>query len=279
MNAQEITLASGLRIHYLCAGDPDRPSVVLLHGYPLDARLWQGVIPDLARHFFVLAPDLPGHGKSDKPGDAAYDLDFFIESVVQIMKAVGLELADVVGHDLGGMIALGLAARRPELVRGLVILDTAPFPKWPLLMRLLLWMVRRPWGTRLFLWRPYFRTMLGWFGFVDRQTFSPEMADEFRAPWVASRQGRAALGRVVSAPPAAISPTGEDLRNISAPTLILWADRDNFFPVSIARELAGTLPGSELSIVNQAGHFFPLEKPDKVSARLAGFLLRDDLDP
>ncbi|MBU0513767.1 MAG: alpha/beta fold hydrolase, partial [Proteobacteria bacterium] len=216
MESQFVELPSGLRIHYLRAGDPGFPPVVLFHGYPLDARLWREVIPGLARGHFVLAPDLPGHGGSDKPLDAAYDLPFFMEFAVGFMAAAGLTRADVAGHDLGGMIALGLAARHPELVRRLVIMDTSPFPEWPVSMRLLLWMVRQRWGARLFLWRPYFRTMLKWFGFVDRGVVTRELAEEFRGPWVASPESRAALGRVVSAPPAAITPARAELSRIAA---------------------------------------------------------------
>jgi pimeloyl-ACP methyl ester carboxylesterase len=278
MNEQNVELVSGLRINYLTAGDPARPPVVLLHGYPLDARLWQGVIPDLARDFFVMAPDLPGHGGSDKPLEAAYDLDFFVEFSGQFLTAVGVTRADVVGHDLGGMIALGLAGRHPDLVRRLVVMDTSPFPKWPVLMRFLLWMLKQRWLARLFLWRPYFRVMLKWFGFVDRRIFSPELAGLFRAPWIASPQSRAALSRVVSAPPEKSTPTGNDLAGITAPTLVLWADRDKLFPVSIARDLTEALAQAELTVMPETAHFFPLEKPKEVAELLRKFLGRNDAE-
>jgi pimeloyl-ACP methyl ester carboxylesterase len=276
MDEHHVRLPSGLRIHYLTAGDPARPPVVLLHGYPLDARLWQGVIPALAQDHWVVAPDLPGHGDSDKPPDAAYDLAFFLDFAVRFMAALGLERTDVVGHDLGGMVALGLAARHPELVRRLVIMDTAPFSEWPVRMRVMLGVIRQRWGARLFLWRPYFRTMLRWFGFVDRRVFGPELAESFRDPWVASRESRAALSRVVSAPPAEITPTRPDLGNIAAPSLVLWADRDRFFPVKLARDLAAVLPRAQLTVIPRAGHFSPLEKPNEVAELIGKFIAKDD---
>ncbi len=63
------TLANGLKIHSLVAGNKLSPPLVLLHGYPADAYLWRNCIPNLSKHFQIFAPDLPGHGQSEKPLD------------------------------------------------------------------------------------------------------------------------------------------------------------------------------------------------------------------
>jgi pimeloyl-ACP methyl ester carboxylesterase len=89
----------------------------------------------------------------------------------------------------------------------------------------------------------------------------PELSEKFRGPWAASPEGRAALGRVVSAPPAAITSTRADLVSIAAPTLVLWADRDRFFPVSLARDLAMSPARAEIFVIAQTGHLFPWKSP------------------
>lgn len=112
----------GLDIHYKCLGEG--APVILLHGAGSDWREWRANLPFLARHFRVLAPDLPGFGLSDPPGlpltpgrGGAFLKDF--------MGTLGIPDAHIVGHSLGGALALALALDFPEKVRRVVIIDSA----------------------------------------------------------------------------------------------------------------------------------------------------------
>ncbi len=97
------TLDNGRRIHYLASRRGKKPSLILLHGYLVTAQLWRHIIPPLAERFRIYAPDLPGHGESDKPLDVDYDLDFLVCFLAEFYDALGLERAGLIGHDLGGM--------------------------------------------------------------------------------------------------------------------------------------------------------------------------------
>ncbi len=98
--------ANGVRLHYMIAGAGD--PVVLLHGWPLSAEMWRGVMPALAETRTVVAPDLRGAGYSDKPA-AGYDKATMAEDVHALMTALGHKRYSVVGYDIGGMVAYPLA--------------------------------------------------------------------------------------------------------------------------------------------------------------------------
>ncbi len=113
---------NGVRLHYVRTGSG--PPVVLLHGWPQTWYEWRKVIPRLARHHTVIAPDLRGLGDSSRPA-TGYDKRTIAEDVHQLVKRLGFEHIFVVGHDWGGPVAYALACAHPEEVRRLVILDVA----------------------------------------------------------------------------------------------------------------------------------------------------------
>ncbi len=113
-------LANGVRIHYVRAGQGD--PVVLLHGFPQTWYMWRKIIPELARHYTVIAPDLRGFGESSKPIDG-YDKRTVAEDIYQLVRGLGFEKIFLVGHDLGGPAAYAYACAHPDDVRRLVILD------------------------------------------------------------------------------------------------------------------------------------------------------------
>ncbi len=112
--------ADGVRLHYLMAGKG--PTVILLHGYAETSRMWRPVIPRLAEKFTVIAPDLPGIGDSEIPKDGL-DMKTAAVRVHALAKALGVERARVVGHDIGLMVAYAYAAQFPSEVEKLVLMD------------------------------------------------------------------------------------------------------------------------------------------------------------
>jgi pimeloyl-ACP methyl ester carboxylesterase len=115
---------NGVAYHYVESGSG--PAVVLLHGWPVTWRHWSPIIPTLAEHYSVVAPDLRGLGQTEKT-EGGYDKRTVAEDVYLLLRHLGHERAYVVGHDIGGMVAFALAHEHPEMVRKLVILDV-PIP-------------------------------------------------------------------------------------------------------------------------------------------------------
>jgi pimeloyl-ACP methyl ester carboxylesterase len=125
-NAQDETIASrtaeigGVKLHYMTAGHGT--PLILLHGYAETSLMWKPIIPALAKRFTVIAPDLPGIGDSDIPADGL-DMKSAAIRIHDLAKSLGVQKAEVVGHDIGLMVAYGYAAQFPAEVTKLVLMD------------------------------------------------------------------------------------------------------------------------------------------------------------
>jgi pimeloyl-ACP methyl ester carboxylesterase len=130
MRARYVT-TNGVRCYCLEAGPPDGPLVLLLHGFPELAYSWRHQVAALgAAGYLVVAPDLPGYGRSDKP-DVAYDCEWVNATIVGIADALGRDRFVVAGHDWGGILVWIMARRYPDRVAGVVALNTPDLPRPP----------------------------------------------------------------------------------------------------------------------------------------------------
>ena len=111
---------NGVKLHYLTAGHGT--PLILLHGYAETSRMWRPIIPQLAERFTVVAPDLPGIGDSDIPADGL-DMKSAAVRIHDLAKSLGVQKAEVVGHDIGLMVAYAYAAQYPAEVTKLVLMD------------------------------------------------------------------------------------------------------------------------------------------------------------
>ncbi len=119
--------SAGVKIHYVTKGQG--PLVVMIHGFPDFWYSWRAQMPELSKHFQVVAIDQRGYNKSDKPeGVENYTMDKLVADVVAVVRHFGREKAIVVGHDWGGMVAWSTAMQHPDMVQRLVILNL-PHPK------------------------------------------------------------------------------------------------------------------------------------------------------
>lgn len=121
------TVVNDVRLHYVEAGDPDDETVVLLHGFPEFWYSWHEQLPALSKEYHVVAPDLRGYNRSEKPhGLDAYRMSELTADVVGLIREFG-DSAHLVGHDWGGGIAWDVAARHPDTLDTLSVLN-APHP-------------------------------------------------------------------------------------------------------------------------------------------------------
>jgi haloacetate dehalogenase len=115
--------ANGIRQYYQMAGSG--PPVILLHGFPETSYAWRHQIPELSRHYTVIAPDLRGYGATDKPA-TGYDKRSMARDLVELLSALGVGRIALVGHDRGARVATRFAKDHPALVDRLVVMDNVP---------------------------------------------------------------------------------------------------------------------------------------------------------
>ena len=121
---ERVALADGRELNVLAAGPGDAPTIVFLHGLGGSQATWQLVLGELADRYRVVAVDLPGHGQSSA-GEADYSVGGHAAAVAEAIRAKRIRSATVVGHSLGGAIGIALALDHPELVTGLVLINSA----------------------------------------------------------------------------------------------------------------------------------------------------------
>ncbi len=251
----------GVRVHYVEAGRG--APLVLVHGFAGSTFSFRYVIPELARHYRVVALDLKGFGYSERPEGADYALAAQAELVRGLMDRLGIEQATVVGHSMGGAESMRLAARYPERVARLVLVDSATDHELGRTRRLALLRPFFPMAAVFTLHRMGFRERALRFVVHDPAHVTPEMVEGYFRPMRVKGQLRAlgemASGRQREEP--------VDLNAVRAPTLVLWGEHDRVLPLSVGEELARELPDARLIMVPSAGHM-PLEEQPEFSNRV-----------
>ncbi|MGO9489927.1 MAG: alpha/beta fold hydrolase [Solirubrobacteraceae bacterium] len=266
----------GHRAAYRHAGEG--PTVVLVHGITSDSSTWERVIPGLARRFTVIAPDLTGHGSSDKPkGD--YSLGAHASNLRDLLLALGHERATLVGHSLGGGIVMQFAYQFPELCERIVLVDSGGLGREvsPLLRAATL-----P-GSELVLPVLAASRLLGVGARVgavmDRLglrlgTDLEQMARGHNT--LSDPQARAAFVQTLRA---VVEPGGQRIDATNRlylaghlPFLLVWGERDSIIPVQHARAAHQRLPGSHLAVLSRSGHFPQLDEPERFLEVLDDFI-------
>ncbi len=225
--------------------------VVLLHGFPGNARDWEAVATALSRKFRVIVPDLLGFGRSDAP-NSFVELNIAAQSAAleHLLAERNGTRCVLVGQDYGGTIAVTLAARRPDLVAGLV-LSSCNFFRDPALqapMKLLpVPGIGRAVEAVLFS-PPSLRTM------ARNGTRRGERLPAVNSPSeVASI--RTIFATILRDLPAHFGTVEDALPVLAVPVLVAWGDRDPFFAVPHARRAADAIPSARLRLYEGVGHF------------------------
>jgi pimeloyl-ACP methyl ester carboxylesterase len=250
----------GCRLRYLVSGEGE--PLVLVHGLGGAAANWLALAPLLLPGRRLLVPELPGHGGSS-PLPAAPSLNPYADRISLLLEREGLARAPVVGHSLGGAIALRLAIRRPELVSGLVLAAGAgissgtPNARYALTITGLLKPARKIAPHRASVARSPLlkRFVFGRWGASDPPALPPELVEAFLA-------GPALHTDTVSAAKALVRDDPRlDLDRVRCPSLVLWGARDNQLPVEDAFDYARRLR-ARLRVIADCGHLLIGERPD-----------------
>jgi non-heme chloroperoxidase len=254
---QSVSLSTRVTLPYAEQGDASGVPVLLLHGYADSWRFFEPLLRNLPPSVHVYTPSLRGHGDADRPTDG-YGLSDFSADVAAFMDAVGLEAAVIAGQSSGGYIAQRFAIDQPTRTLGLLLIGSP-----------------RDFRNKQDLWRtvseltdPIDREFVrGFVGSTIAQTVPPSfvemlIAESCKLP---ARVWQATLRGLLEAD------VPIESGKITAPTLILWGDRDELCPRGEQESLAAAIPGSELVTCHGAGHSVACEQPAHTAAQLACF--------
>lgn len=260
-----VTLDNGLRLHYLDEGSGS--VVVWLHGSGPGASGYsnfKGNYPDfVAAGFRNLVIDLPGFGRSDKPDNVQYNLDFFVNAVSGLLKALEVQRCTLLGNSLGGAIAIGLGLAEPQLLDKLILMAPGGVEE------------RETYFKKIGIQR-----MVELFnaGPLDidkmRQIMSLQLFDASQLPdsLLAERVAVAQYQPHCLFSTMMVPNMTERLEELRVPILGFWGTNDNFNPVGGAMKVLDNAPDARFILLNRCGHWVQVEHRELFNRSCLEFL-------
>jgi pimeloyl-ACP methyl ester carboxylesterase len=268
-----VDVPGAFHVHYEDEGDPNRPLLVLLHGFGDSYTSWEGWVRELKPKFHVISLDFPGHGLTRAPEGYLLSSDGLADFVDAFATKLALPKFAVAGNSMGGGAAWQLAVRHPDRLNALILVDAAGFPnekppgEIPLAFRILQYPIGRAFLRNIDN-RPLIEDGLKT-DVYDKSVITPAFVDRWaefqRAP------GHRAILMGFS-PHAHTQATPELLGTIRVPTLILHGESDPLIEPASARKFAAAIPGARLITYPQVGHLPQIEIPLRSAADVAAFL-------
>jgi pimeloyl-ACP methyl ester carboxylesterase len=267
---ERIAEVRGTRLRYLAAGEGE--PLMLVHGLGGAAANWLALAPLLLATRRLLVPELPGHGGSSAL-PAAPSLNAYADRLGIVLEQEGIASAGVVGHSLGGAIALRLSIRRPDAVSALVLAGAAGISSGTRNARYALTITgivkpgRKLAPHRRRIARSYTlkRLVFGRWGASDPPALPTELAEAFLSGPARHTDTVSAAKALVRDDPRA------DLDRVRCPSLVLWGARDNQLPVEDAFDYARRLR-ARLRVIADCGHLLIGERPDACADAIEDFL-------
>ena len=255
------------------------PDVVLVHGWPLHSMTWRHVVSVLAKHFCCHVFDMPGAGDTKVTAATRFRVDTHAQALRRAIDAVGIERLALVGHDSGSAIARYVAAALGERVWANVVSGSEIPKHHPLLLKVLLTLGMLPGGAaamRTTLASPTLRrSIFGWGAcFHDVSRAEGEFHQLFGEPLVSDERAfRGQMGLAAEFDWALVDGLEGAHARITGPTLLLWGDRDPYFPAAKARAMGSQFAGGAKFVSYPDARLFVHEEhPERFAAEVASFL-------
>lgn len=287
----KLALPHGISLSCRASGPADAPRLLLLHGFPEGAFIWDDMLQRLGRRWRCIAPDLRGYGESSSPAEvSAYRAKHLVADLVALIEQTGDgPLEALIAHDWGGAVAWNLAVQRPELIRRLVILNS-PHPGTFLhalqhdaaqqaASEYMNFFCRVDAEALLAendyarLW-PFFNGPDGRAPWLDEA-----LRQRYRAQWAHGLTGplnyyRASPMRPATAadPAAAALCFAPEFVTVTLPTLVIWGEQDHALLPVLLDGLERFVPQLQLARVPDAGHWIVHQQPVRVASLIEGFL-------
>lgn len=279
----KFTDVNGIRLHYVEQGKGEL--VILLHGWPEFWYCWRKQIPELAKHFHVVAPDLRGFNESDKPANvSAYKIETVTKDIVELIEKTGHKKATVIAHDWGGSVGYELGMNYPEKLNKLIILNS-PHPsvmkkhlmtnpkqrkrssymfffQIPLLPELFM---------KLTLQKTFTKSFRGWA--YNKEQFPDEVIAEYVKAFRKKGAIRGGLNWYRAAFRSWKKENKKEKKPVSVPTLIIWGENDKALGKELIYDMDKYFSAPfEVKYISKCSHWVQNEYPELVNKYILEFL-------
>ena len=288
---QFASLSNGTRLHYASAGEPGRPLIIFLHGFPECWFAWQSQLPQFGQDYFAVAPDLRGFNLSDMPTDvAAYRPKLIAQDLTLFINSLGYEDCVMVAHDWGGAIAWHIAITQPALLQRLIIINaTHPYlfaqalahdPAQQAASAYMNWL--RASGSEDALSKENFRVMEQLFvgmGDAVPAWFDAPTRAQYHAFWSRGLTGGVNYYRASPLhPPTATDAGAAKLQldpadfHCNVPVRVIWGERDRALLPVLLDGLESFVDDLHIERLPDASHWVVHEQPERVTQLIRRFL-------
>ena len=238
-------------------------AIVFLHAFPLTSDMWKEQMNLFSKTHYILAPDIPGFGKGILPNHSI-TFEYYVDSILSFLKESGIKKSIWCGLSMGGYLALRLYERAPELCCGLILANTkasadndeTKIKRWETI-------------KNLHSHRLEFEK-LQWKAMVSEESLKNEKLKACFNEIVGKSTEEGLSAGIVSL--ATRTDTAKMLSTIKVPTMIIAGDEDKIISLSDMEYLHDNIPGSEMTIIERAGHLSSMERPEEFNKLIAEFI-------
>lgn len=288
---QFASLPNGIRLHYASAGEPGKPLILFVHGFPEFWYEWEAQLAEFGSDYFAVAPDLRGFNLSDMPTDlAAYKARHIVDDLRLLAAHLGYEKFVLVAHDWGGAVAWNLAIALPHLLHKLIIVNSphpylfmkalATDPAQKAASEYMNWL--RAEGSESALAKDNFtqlESLLNGMGQAPTPWFTGEVRAKYHACWARGLTGGVNYYRASPLHPPTTDHPGPiklqmhpaDFR-INVPTRVIWGESDIALPKTLLDGLEDLIDDLKIERIPEGTHWIIHEQPQRVNRLLRGFL-------
>jgi pimeloyl-ACP methyl ester carboxylesterase len=261
---------NGISVYYELHGyTPEKPALVLVHGFLSSSFSFRRLIPLLTKDFSVITLDLPPFGQSEKSMTFVYSYKNLANLVIGLIQHLKLSRVTLVGHSMGGQISLNAAKFQPDLIEKVILLCSSGY------------LSRAHYSLIFSSYIPYFylwvKTWIGRKGVkgnlqnvvYDLNMIDEEMIEGYTKPFTDDHIFMA-LTRMIRDREGDLS--SQDLRTIETPALLIWGEDDRVVPLNVGKRLQGDIQNSTFVSFERTGHLVPEEKPEAIQNHMLQFL-------
>lgn len=275
MQAGQHMNINGNEIYYeFYKHEQSEETIICLHGFLSSSFSFRKLTPHLIKRFNVICIDWPPFGKSGKAKGFFYSIHNLALTIIQLIEKLAVKKAIIIGHSMGGQVALNIAHLRPDLVRKMILLASSGYLKRTNRALIL--------SSYLPFFHLYVKRHLKQSGLeqnlqrvvYNASIIDKEMEDGYLEPFLQANIFHA-LTRMLRNWEGDL-PTAV-LHKIETPILLIWGKYDRVVPLHIGEQLHNDLKNSKLIVLENTGHLVPEEEPEKVMSLVSGFIFENDV--